>query len=70
MKTKKTDSDTTKYIVTYNTVKDREETKNYLTIFYKDGYKISFIYSALDIAYASEKGYIDDMISTANFNIK
>ena len=67
---KKTDSDTTKYIVTYNTVKDREETKNYLTIFYKDGYKISFIYSALDIAYASEKGYIDDMISTANFNIK
>ena len=60
----------TKYSVTYKTTKSREESKNYVTIVYKDGYKISFTYSALSIAYAAEKGYIDDMISTFDFEIK
>lgn len=67
---KKAEVDGTRYSITYNTVKNREETKNYLTIFYQDGYKISFTYSALDIAYAAEKGYIDDMIKTVVFQTK
>lgn len=67
---KKTGSNTTKYSITYKTIKDRAENKNYLTIVYKDGYKISFTYSALSIAYAAEKGYIDDMIDTFEFTLK
>jgi len=64
---KKNGSDYTKYSITYKTIKDRAENKNYLTIIYQDGYKISFTYSALSIAYAGEKGYIDDMIDTFEF---
>jgi hypothetical protein len=67
---KKTSGDSTKYHATYKIIKDKSEYKNYLTIKYKDGYKISFIYSALSIAYANEKGYIDDMINTAEFTVK
>lgn len=67
---KKTGSGFTKYSITYKTIKDRAENKNYLTIIYQDGYKISFTYSALSIAYAAEKGYIDDMIDTFSFEKK
>ena len=67
---KKTGSGFTKYSITYKTIKDRAENKNYLTIIYQDGYKISFTYSALSIAYAAEKGYIDDMINTFEFEKK
>ena len=67
---KKSGSGFTKYSVTYNTIKNRTENKNYLTIIYQDGYKISFTYSALSIAYAAEKGYIDDMINTFTFETK
>lgn len=67
---KKNGSGYTKYSITYKTIKNRAENKNYLTIIYQDGYKISFTYSALSIAYAGEKGYIDDMIDTFEFTTK
>lgn len=67
---KKTSNGATKYSITYNTTKNRAENKNYLTILYQDGYKISFTYSALSLAYAAEKGYIDDMIDTVYFETK
>lgn len=67
---KKSESDMVKYVVTYKTTKNKEEVKNYQTIFYQDGYKISLTYSALSLAYAGEKGYIDDMINTILFEKK
>lgn len=67
---KKTSNGATKYSITYNTTKNRSQNKNYLTILYQDGYKISFTYSALSLAYAAEKGYIDDMIDTVYFETK
>ena len=68
--TKKTTNDNIKYIVSYKTTKNKEEIKNYQTIFYQDGYRISMTYSALSLAYSSEKGYIDDMIDTVTFKSK
>lgn len=63
-------NDITKYNVLYKTKQGRNETKNYLTVMYIDGYKIYFTYSALDLAYSSERGYIDDMIDTVVFEPK
>lgn len=65
--TKNNDEET---IISIYTVSENTETiKKYQYTIKKYGYEISFVYSAPTLIYNSQKGYINDMIKSAEFKL-
>lgn len=62
--------DNIKIVYTYTITEDSAKIKNYQLTTIIDGYQVSFIYSAPELIYNIQKGYVNDMIDTAEFTIK
>lgn len=63
------DNEGTRVTSIYKMTDGSDTIKNYQYSVLNNGYEISFVYSAPELIYDNQRGYINDMISTARFSL-